>query len=171
MLKYPVRRANIAGFTLIEAMTTISILMIIVGLAGPSFEMMLARFRVRSGADTVMAGLLLARSEALRRNQPVKFTLTAGSTDWTIATVNPVSTIQAAPGGGNARLTTTTNANQTAVTFVSSGLVDTSVARLAQIDVSAGIAGINDWRIEIHNGGQTRLCDPTLTVANDPKKC
>jgi len=57
------------------------------------------------------------------------------------------------------------------VTFLASGLVDASAARLQRIDVSAGVPGTNDWRIEVHSGGQIRLCDPTLAVNNDPGKC
>ncbi|BAL23297.1 GspH/FimT family pseudopilin [Azoarcus sp. KH32C] len=170
MLRWGLRRTDVAGFTLIEALVTISILALITAFAAPSFEGILANFRVRTSAEAIMSGLQLARIEALRRNQPVSFTLTTGTADWAVATVSPSSPIQASKGNGAGNLSIATNSDQTAVTFVSSGMVDASGSHLQQIDISSDLTN-RQLRIAVHNGGQLQLCDPTITISGDPRTC
>ncbi|HJV27137.1 MAG TPA: GspH/FimT family pseudopilin [Aromatoleum sp.] len=163
-------RTRAAGFTLIEALVTISILAIITAIAAPSFEGAFANFRIRTSAEAIMSGLQLARIEALRRNQPVSFTLTTGTADWTVATLSPASQIQASKGNGAGNLSIETNSSQSAVTFLSSGMVDTSGSRLQQIDISSDLID-RQLRIAVHNGGQLQLCDPAITISGDPRTC
>jgi type IV fimbrial biogenesis protein FimT len=170
MLKRRRAPTDVAGFTLIEALVTISILSIITAIAAPSFESALTNFRVRTSAEAIMSGLQLARTEALRRNQPVSFTLTAGTANWTVATVSPSSQVQASKGNGASNLSIETNSGQTAVTFVSSGMVDASGSHLQQIDISSDLTN-RQLRIAVHNGGQLQLCDPTITISGDPRTC
>jgi len=172
VLTCPAPRAGSGGFTLIEGMIAIAILAIVASLGAPSFEALLARFRLRTGADTVTSGLQLARSEALRRNQPVRFTLTANSTSWTVSTLVGGTTIQSYRGNGAPQLSITTNDGQTAVTFLANGLVDdVSPSRLRQIDFRTARAGVEESRILVYGGGQIRLCDPSVTAGTDPRHC
>jgi type IV fimbrial biogenesis protein FimT len=71
MLTKPAR-----GFTIIELMVGIALLAILLVLAVPSFSQMAHNMRLRAHAESISNGLQLARSEALRRNQPVEFVLT-----------------------------------------------------------------------------------------------
>lgn len=64
------------GFTIIELMIGIALLGVLLVLAMPSFTQMLHNTKLRAGAESISNGLQLARSEALRRNQPVEFLLT-----------------------------------------------------------------------------------------------
>jgi type IV fimbrial biogenesis protein FimT len=71
----PMRAANLAknplltqGFTLVEMMVTISILSIMLAVAVPSFTEFIANQRVRATASDLHSALLLARSEAIKRN-------------------------------------------------------------------------------------------------------
>lgn len=59
------------GVTLIELLVTLSILVITVTVAVPSFMDFIARNRVRGVTSELMAALNLARSEAVRRGRPV----------------------------------------------------------------------------------------------------
>jgi type IV fimbrial biogenesis protein FimT len=170
MLRRRQPRSSAAGFSLIEALITISILAIITAFAAPSFEGILANFRVRTSAEAIMSGLQLARIEALRRSQPVSFTLTTGTADWAVATVSPATQIQAGKGNGAGNLSIETNSGQAAVTFLSSGMVDASGSRLEQIDISSDLTN-RQLRIAVHNGGQVQLCDPTITTSGDPRTC
>lgn len=167
-----VRRApRQGGFTLVEALVAVGVLAILASLAAPSFESVFVRFRVRVSAEGVVSGLQLARSEALRRNQPVRFTLDDGRGNWSVAMLSPARTIQTSTGAAAAGVTLTTNASQNAVVFLASGLVDTSAARLERADLGTRVPGVNTWRVEVHGGGQVRMCDPAVTDASDRRKC
>lgn len=152
-------------------MITVVLLGVLAAMAAPSLESTLGRFRVRTGAEALVSGLQLARSEALRRNQPVRFRLTAGAANWAVETLSPTTTIQETSGRSLSGVTIATNAGQGNLVFLSSGMVDTSVARLERIDVGSSVAGVGGWRVEVHGGGQIRLCDQSVTDANDPRKC
>lgn len=165
------RRGHQSGFTLVEVMVTVILIAILASLAAPSFQSTVARFRVRTAAESLMSGLQLARSEALRRNQPVRFTLGARAGNWSVITVTSATVVQEATGGAHASLSVTPNAGQTSVVFLANGLTDTSAARLEQVDVTTSVAGVSGWRVEVFGGGQVRMCDPAATAAADTRKC
>ncbi|SFG29055.1 type IV fimbrial biogenesis protein FimT [Duganella sp. CF458] len=100
------------GVNLIELMIAVSVLGILLALAMPNFSRMVQDAQNRTAAESVLNGLQLARTEALRRNTPVRFSLTdkEGKVAWTVGCVNPnicsASIQERTPeeGGGNARL-------------------------------------------------------------------
>lgn len=59
------------GITLLELMMTVAIVGILGMLAAPSFDAMLRTNRTRTVASELLGALNLARSEAIRRGQPV----------------------------------------------------------------------------------------------------
>jgi type IV fimbrial biogenesis protein FimT len=65
------RRAS-AGFTLIELLVTIAVLGIVLALAVPSFDGVVARSKMRAVANDLAASAYLARSEAIKRNAIVR---------------------------------------------------------------------------------------------------
>ena len=71
------RRHPAHGLTLIELMVTISILVMLTHALEPSISAWMANTQIRSVASSVQAGLQRARNEAVRRNEPVRFTLVA----------------------------------------------------------------------------------------------
>jgi type IV fimbrial biogenesis protein FimT len=72
------------GFTLIELMVTLVVLIVLVSVAVPSFDYIRLSTRLNSYATDLVAASQLARSEAIKRNAPV--TLCASSNGTSCAT-------------------------------------------------------------------------------------
>ncbi|MBT2324989.1 GspH/FimT family pseudopilin [Variovorax paradoxus] len=63
------------GMTLIELVVTLAVLALLLMAAAPSVSEWVRNTRIRNTATSIQAGLMKARSEALRRNTPVVFSL------------------------------------------------------------------------------------------------
>ena len=59
---------GVTGFTITETMVTVAVLVILIGLATPSFREIIVAQGVKTASFDVFAGLILARSEAVTRN-------------------------------------------------------------------------------------------------------
>lgn len=81
------RRAD--GVTLIEMMVGLTIISCLLLVGMPSFTSWIQDLQVRGAAESIQSGLLLARSEAIRRNRPVQLTLAdaGGLVEWRIGCV------------------------------------------------------------------------------------
>jgi type IV fimbrial biogenesis protein FimT len=64
------------GFTLVEMMIGIALLAILLSLAAPNFSLWIRNMGIRAAAESLLSGLQLARSEALKGNTAVRFQLT-----------------------------------------------------------------------------------------------
>lgn len=167
-----------SGFTLVELMIVIAILAILMTLAAPSFSVIIANSKIRANAQAIIDGLQLARAEAIRRNERVKFVLSS-DTSWTVIT-NANTTIQtrSAGDGGGGILLSPTPSNSTMVTFNPLGRVVNNTdgsSTLTQVDIDVPTTVISateshDLRIIISSGGLIRLCDPNIG-SGDPRSC
>ena len=69
-----------SGFTLVELMVTLAVLVILAAIAAPNFARMIAENRTTSAANEFLGMLQTARSEAVRLNRPVR--LEPSGTGW-----------------------------------------------------------------------------------------
>jgi type IV fimbrial biogenesis protein FimT len=83
------------GFTLIEAMVTVRVLVILLAVAIPSMSTFVASQRVKTASFDVYAAMMYARSEAIKRRGDVN--IVAASTDWSggFTVVCPIPTCTA----------------------------------------------------------------------------
>ncbi len=61
------RGARCGGFTLIEMLTTLSVLVVTLAIAAPSLSSFVRSSRIRSAQSELVSSLMLARNEAARR--------------------------------------------------------------------------------------------------------
>lgn len=81
------RRIRHSGFTLIELLVTMTIIVTLLGIGVPSFRTFVASQRVKSAASDVSSTLILARSEAIKRNRNVDINQATGGwqNGWTVS--------------------------------------------------------------------------------------
>jgi type IV fimbrial biogenesis protein FimT len=111
------RRAFECGFTIIELMTVLVIAGVLLVIALPSFNDMLARRRVEGQANELVTDLAYAKSEAVQRNRNVALFTGGGGTCYTIAVwTTGTGSCNCACTGGPVQLKTVALNNGVAVT-------------------------------------------------------
>jgi len=90
------------GFTLVELMITIFVAAILIAIAVPSFQHIIASSKLASTANTLVSSLHAARMQAIKRNADVQFC----SNDAGINTDSALGTQCASQGGAVYMLTT-----------------------------------------------------------------
>ncbi|WP_332671270.1 GspH/FimT family pseudopilin [Aromatoleum sp.] len=76
--------ARAPGFSLVELMVTVAVIGILAGVGYPSFQELLASQRVRVATSALYDSLLIARSEALKRNIATQFVTDNLAEGWSI---------------------------------------------------------------------------------------
>jgi prepilin-type N-terminal cleavage/methylation domain-containing protein len=71
-------RFNCRGVTAIELMIAVAIMGAVAAIAAPAFQQQIERRRLMAAAETVLADLRWARSEAIKRNKVVRVTFATG---------------------------------------------------------------------------------------------
>lgn len=155
------------GFSLIELMVSITIFVILLSIAAPTMSNWMAALRVKDSAESINMALNQARSEALRRNTSVQFSVNS-DTSWLIfvpTTGEQVNKKIAQESGATTKVTTIPS-NTSMVTLNGLGLVESNSdgsATITHIDVSSttGQTFIKTSRIVIQGGGNF-ICDPSV---------
>jgi type IV fimbrial biogenesis protein FimT len=79
-MRKPLQSRWSRGFTLIEAMVTIAVLVVLLAVVAPSFRTFVSSQRVKTSSFDLYSTLMFARSEAIKRRDNV--TIEAVSSDW-----------------------------------------------------------------------------------------
>jgi type IV fimbrial biogenesis protein FimT len=189
---------KLAGFSLVELIIAIAIMGILLSLGLPAFTTYINNAKLRAGAQSLLSGIQMARTEAVRRNANVTFLLTnddytvvgfaavtpnTSGQNWLIRTSSLSEFIEAkfgAEGGGRqaaAGSPVQINGSLASITF--SGLGSTSPAGGATFQVTNPAGGdcasaggpMRCLNVVVSVGGQSRICDPAATAAGDTRGC
>jgi type IV fimbrial biogenesis protein FimT len=164
------------GFSLVELMVVVAVIGVLLATGLPSFNTWIQNSKIRGAAEAVLSGLQSARSEAIRRNARVTFTLlpAGGTLLWTVGCSTVTATcpavIQTRPlsegsllTSGGAMVVSFDAGADTQVIFDSFGRANNLVA-VAAWNVSSS-AGDRPLRLIVDVGGSSRVCDPYLSTS------
>jgi type IV fimbrial biogenesis protein FimT len=173
-----------SGFTLIEVIIVVSILVILASFGIPSYQQMMQNSMIRTASDSILTGLQIARAEAVKRNANVQFNFRGSNiSDWTVClspavagdcpTTDDATTIQSRSNSEGSSANITVNASD-AGPYVFNGYgVMISPAAALTIDIgNSALSGSRDLRVVVGAGGSAKSCDPALDPSGtDPRKC
>jgi len=188
------------GFTLIEIAITLAVIGIVIALGAPSFSTWIQNTQIRNAGESMLTGIKLARTEALKRNQPVLFqlmtttdatcTTSVSGPDWVVSVASAVGLCNvtdptATPNIIRMKASSegTTNvayaAALSSIGFDALGRVTPPPGGDVVIDVTNPTGGdcfsaggpMRCQRIVVSPGGQSRMCDPFISTAGDPRTC
>jgi len=163
------------GFTLIEMLITITILLLLIAMGAPAYGVWLQNTQLRGAAEGVQNGLQIARQTAVQMNNKVQISF-AGA-DWNVSVLNPAQVLQLRTNSGltpNAQL----SPSQSVVVFNGLGQVSPAPAGVITVAVSNPAGGtcraaggpMRCLNVTVQAGGQIRMCDPALPTT-DPQSC
>lgn len=95
MLEINVRRTQ-GGFTLIEMLVTVTVLAVMLGVGVPSFRNFVAGQKVKTTSQDLMTALVIARSEAVKRNATVTVAPVTADTwvsGWTVTAASSATVV------------------------------------------------------------------------------
>ncbi len=128
------------GFTLIELLTALVVLAILATVALPSYQNFVLTQRVRGASYDLMTSLVLARSEAIKRNANVSITQAAGgwTQGWTVS-AGALTLRTQDPYGGSVSIAN--SASLTTITYSNDGRLATPTTdfTVAPADISAQV--------------------------------
>ncbi|MFO1282474.1 MAG: GspH/FimT family pseudopilin [Burkholderiales bacterium] len=169
------------GISLIELMITIAIAVILTLMAAPVYRTWVASQQIRTATESLLDGMRVAQTEAIKRNADVQFVL-EGADGWKVEVVSDATVLRAvAMKEGSPKVTYTVDPLGTD-TFRFNGLgrvLDKDANAFASrvtIDVtsSAGISGARALRVVVDTAAATgvaiKSCDPHLATT-DPRGC
>lgn len=165
------------GFTLIELMIAIAIFAILVLLAMPMYSTFIANTQIRTATESILSGIRLAQTEAVKRNGQVEFVLDE-AVGWKVNLIEDNSELQKGEFKDGAPKTTVQPLGKARrVTFNGLGRImnpnpgDGSAA-VAQVDVttSMSISDPRKLRVVIGSAYGIKACDVALP-ATDPAGC
>lgn len=75
-------RGSCAGYSLLEVMTVLALVLVLLSVAVPSFQSLLERQKMTSTVNALFAAVHLTRSEAIHRGRRVDLVPAGDGTDW-----------------------------------------------------------------------------------------
>jgi type IV fimbrial biogenesis protein FimT len=133
------------GFTAVELMVTLAILAVLAAVAAPSFSSFSASQRLRAASVDLRTDLMLARSEALKRNQSVTISRRDDAgwhTGWVVLVEDSGEELRTRNELGRG---VSVSLASSAITFNSGGRVE-SPGGVIRIELASSAGGANSLR-------------------------
>ncbi len=170
------------GFSLIELMVAMSIGVLLIVLALPSYSSWLADNQVRAAAQSIAGGMRLAYAEAIKGNHQVEFVLdpTTGSGGWQVKNVDDSVVHGQESFGDGAKMAAfaVTPSGANIVTFTGLGMVAAANADasdvLTGVQVTYSVSGSTPRKLAVLvGGGRTgiKICNPDETNTSSTMYC
>lgn len=168
---------RIKGFSMIELVIVLALLLIVVGMVVPSFKGMMQNTQVRNAAESIVNGLHKARGEAIARNTNVEFAFGV-NTAWTVRVAGGADIETRVASEGSKDVTRTAVASDlvtaaTVITFNGMGAIvanSGATPTLSRVDLTVSGAS-KPLRVNVGVGGNAKLCDPSLASGSSPRAC
>ncbi len=186
-----------SGLTMIELMISVVIVSILLALGATSYKDWIQNQQIRTAAESILNGLQVTRTEAVKNNTTARFVLCGlPGSSWEVlvasaAAAAPVVSLACGAGsnaaagevrvqersgqeGSRLATVTVTPAGAATVTFNGMGRVVANfdgTASITQVDIN-NPQGNRPLRITQSVSGNMRMCDPSpLLAATDPRHC
>lgn len=187
-----IARTTQSGVSLIELLIGLAIMGLLIMIGLPNMATWLQNSKIRTAGETMLAGLTLARTEAVRRNQIVRFqmvnnltsacVISTSGTDWVVSLDDVTGACDAAPSeaaaprviqrrSGSEGTTSVVLAAATAgvVHFNGLGRVTSpgGAANMTQVAISNPVGGT----CEHVDGGAMRCLRINISVGGEARMC
>ncbi len=177
------------GVTLIELAIGLAIFGVLLMLAMPNFTSFLRNTEIKNAAETTIAGITLARTEAVRRNVSVRFQLVSDLTsscalstsalNWVVSQDSAAGLCNVAPSDTTTPRTIQSKSSQEGTrnvvvaatggsTIVFNSLGRVSTAGITQIDLSNPVGGDCE---HVVSGGAMRCLRVLVSTGGQIKLC
>jgi len=134
-----------AGFTLVELMITLTIAAVLATLAAPSFRDYISSQRIKDGSYDLIAAMVFARSEALKRNTSVDVVPASTAnwaSGWTVQVTVGGTTTTLRKQDAKSGVSITVAGNPTKLTYGNDGRVTVTTLTGFTVDLASPLSGV-----------------------------
>ena len=148
-----------SGFTLIEMMITIAVVVVLLAIVAPSFRQLIAGQRIKTASFDLFSALNYARSEAIKRNASVSLHAGAAAdgawtTGWRLVDPDDSTKYLRSWAAVNNLSLTEKVGGITTITYGRDGRLSGAVSPRLEINAAAPVSGVSARCVQVDLGGR-----------------